>query len=208
MIEFSELKKLAKSQIKGHIGILFLLFLIEIGICAALNFIPITGYILNSFFIMPTFNFAFVRTYLDLSIGINPEISNFFNSFSDFWIAAKIYFITNLFVLLWSLLFIIPGIIKAFSYSMTIFIASENKGISTLEAIKRSESMMKGHKMEFFLLFLSFIGWILLGVITFGIAYICVIPYISATSANFYNKIKVENSVSNSSENHVETCNS
>lgn len=173
----------------------------------ALNFIPIAGYIVNSFLVIPAFTFAFARIYLDLSKGINPEISNFFNSFSNFWIAAKISFLTNLFVLLWSLLFIIPGIIKAFSYSMAMFIASENKGISALEAIKRSESMTNGHKMELFLLFLSFIGWILLSVITFGIAYIWVMPYMNATFANFYNKIKVENSVSNSSENHVQSSN-
>ena len=157
MIEFSELKDLAKSQIKGHIGILFLLFLIGAVISIALTFIPIAGYIVNSFFVIPAFTWGFTRIYLDLSKGINPEISNFFNSFSDLWTAVKINFLRNLFILLWSFLFIIPGIIKAFSYSMAMFIALENKDISALEAIKRSEAMMNGYKMDLFLLYLSFV---------------------------------------------------
>ncbi len=73
---------------------------------------------------------------------------------------------------------------------MSMFIVAENPGISSREAIRRSKEMMHGHKMEYFVLGLSFIGWALLCGITFGIAAIWVIPYMQATLVNFYNNIK------------------
>ena len=72
------------------------------------------------------------------------------------------------------------------------YIVAENKGIGALEAINRSKAMMHGHKMDYFVLQLSFIGWALLGAITFGIAYIYVIPYMSATMVNFHNDLLPE----------------
>ena len=82
------------------------------------------------------------------------------------------------YVFLWSLLLYIPGIIKAISYSQTYFIMRDNPGMKGEEAINLSMKMMHGHKMDLFLLGLSFIGWILLGSITFGIGLLWVYPYI------------------------------
>lgn len=104
--------------------------------------------------------------------------------------AFKVSFFTTLFTFLWSLLLIVPGIIKSFSYAMAMYIWSENKEMGALEAINKSKKMMDGHKMDYFVLGLSFIGWILLGCITLGIALIYVIPYMETTMANFYNSIK------------------
>ena len=94
------------------------------------------------------------------------------------------------FTLLWSLLFIIPGIIKAYSYYMSMYILAENKGMSAREAISKSKQMMHGHKMELFVLELSFIGWGIVTAVTFGIAGIYVHPYMQATMVNFYDSIK------------------
>lgn len=101
-----------------------------------------------------------------------------------------IYLIKMILTFLWGLLFLIPGIIKNYSYSMAFFIYKDhiqsNPDISFLDCITESRKLMNGHKMDLFLLQLSFIGWYLLGLITFGIGLIWVIPYKDAANANFY----------------------
>jgi len=184
------LKEQAKQQIKGNIGVLFVITLIVAAVSGLPNLIPVVGTVAMIFVVTPAFSIATVIIYLKLTQGVKPEIAELFAHFNKFWGAFKVTFFVGLFTGLWSLLFVIPGIVKAFSYSMAMYILAENPEIGALEAINRSKAMMNGHKMELFVLELSFIGWHLLGAITFGIAYIWVIPYMSATVANFYNKIK------------------
>ena len=189
----AELKAAAKSQIKGKIGVLFLItliiFLIAFVAELVLSYIPF-GSVISSLIITPAFSLSLVRVYLNVIKGVKPEASDAFCGFDDFWSAFKVNFFVGLFTFLWSLLFVIPGIVKSFSYSMSMYILAENKGKPALECIKESQEMTKGHKMELFVLGLSFFGWILLGGITFGIAYIWVLPYMSATYANAYNSLK------------------
>lgn len=188
-----QLKTMAKQQIKGNIGILFLITLIISVISAAASYIlgkiP-GGNIIASVIITPAFSLSLVTVYLNLAKGKKPEVVDTFEGFKDFWSAFKVTFLVGLYTFLWSLLFIIPGIIKAYSYSMSMYILAENKGKPAKECIKESMLMMDGHKMEFFVLELSFILWYLLGIITLGIAYIWIVPYITATTVNFYNTIK------------------
>ena len=94
------------------------------------------------------------------------------------------------YVFLWSLLLYIPGIIKMLSYSMTFYIMRDNPEMSGEQAIQRSMEMMKGHKMELFLLSLSFIGWILLSIITLGIGYLWIYPYMFTAQVAFYEELK------------------
>lgn len=185
-----QLKTAAKSQIKGNIGILFLMMLIVGAVSGLANVIPVVGSLAVAVVVAPAFALAMVKIYLRLTDGKKPELGELFAEFASFWAAFKVTFLTGLFVALWSLLLYIPGIIKALSYSQAMFILAENPGIGAREAIDRSKAMMDGHKMELFVLYLSFIGWYLLGAITFGIAYIYVVPYVQATLANFYNAIK------------------
>ena len=189
----SELKAKAKAQIKGKIGILFVITLIIGAVsCLAgfiLSFIPV-GSIVSTVIITPAFALSVARVYLMLLDDKKPTINDAFSGFDDFWSAFKVSFLVGLFTFLWSLLFVIPGIIKGISYSMSTYILAENKGKPALECIKESQAMTNGHKMELFVLGLSFIGWELLGVITFGIAYIWVTPYMSATYANAYASLK------------------
>ena len=100
-----------------------------------------------------------------------------------------LYIITNFFTFLWSLLFVIPGIVKIYSYSMAPFILADNPDFTAREALSKSKKIMNGHKFELFVLQLSFFWWYILDWITLGIASIYVIPYINATTTNFYNKI-------------------
>ena len=184
-----ELKALAKEQIKPNLGVLILIYLITVAIFYLPNLIVGIGTVV-SIVVVPALTLATAIIYLNMAAGVKPEIAELFKHFDKFWAAFKVSFFTGLFTFLWSLLLVIPGIIKAFGYSMAMYILAENPSIGALDALKQSENMMKGHKMEMFILDLSFIGWHLLASITFGIAYIWVIPYINATKTNFYNKIK------------------
>ena len=100
-------------------------------------------------------------------------------------------FLTDLFTCLWSLLFIIPGIIKAYSYRMVPYIIKDNPELSALDVIHRSRQLMRGNKWKAFLLDLSFIGWFLLGAITLGLVNIFwTNPYSESANAVLYNDLK------------------
>ena len=102
------------------------------------------------------------------------------------------YFMMQLFIFLWSLLFIIPGIVKSFSYAMTPFILMDHPEMEWKEAITESRRLMDGHKGDLFVLYLSFIPWLLLTCLTMGILLIYVTPYMQMTVANFYRGLKEE----------------
>ncbi len=145
---------------------------------------------LSAIIVTPAFTLSLVRIYLNVAAGKTPVVNDSFSGFDDFWAAFKVTFLTGLFTFLWSLLFVIPGIIKSYSYSMSMFILAENKGKPALECINESISMTYGHKMELFELGLSFIGWYFLGIITFGIAFIWIVPYWELTFVNAYHSLK------------------
>lgn len=190
----AELKANAKAQIKGKIGILFVITLIIAVISAVAGFvlglIPVVGSLAATIIVTPAFSLSLVRVYMNVVNGGNPAAGDAFSGFDDFWSAFKVTFLTGLYTFLWSLLFVIPGIIKMFSYSMAMYILAENKGKSARECIEESKKMTNGHKAELFVLGLSFIGWALLGSITLGIAYIWILPYMQATYANAYYYLK------------------
>ena len=94
------------------------------------------------------------------------------------------------FTFLWSLLLIIPGIVKGYSYARTPYVAHDNPELPVRECLRRSQQLMSGYKMKLFLLDLSFIGWILLGIITCGIGMLWVNPYMTTARAEFYERRK------------------
>ncbi len=191
----AELKLQAKQQIKGNIGILFVIILIiaaiSVGVDYILSFIPYGyGSTISVILITPAFTLSIVRVYLNLAQNIKPKASDAFIGFDDFWAAFKVNFLVGLFAFLWSLLFVIPGIVKSYSYLFSTYILAENKNKPALECINESKAMTNGYKMDLFVLHLSFIGWILLIVVTLGIAAIWVTPYMQATFTNAYNMLK------------------
>lgn len=119
-----------------------------------------------------------------------PKVGDVFKGFEHFWPSFKITFLIGLYTLLWSLLFVIPGIIKGFSYSQAMYIIADNPNMRARDAIRLSSQMMDGHKMDLFILQLSFIGWAILGVFTLGLLYIWLEPYMQATYTNFYLSLK------------------
>ncbi len=97
----------------------------------------------------------------------------------------------GVFLILWSLLFIVPGIIKSYSYAMVPFLLAD-PDVQEEDVITRSRQMMDGHKWELFMLQLSFLGWILLGTFTLGILnFFFVTPYFQLATAGFYQELKL-----------------
>nr|WP_056949219.1 DUF975 family protein [Lentilactobacillus kisonensis] len=119
-----------------------------------------------------------------------------------------LYILIFIFTFLWSLLLVIPGIIKGIAYSQAYYIyrdaIDQDKPISYLEAITRSRELMNGHKWEYFVMSLSFIGWLLVVLITAGIATIWVQPYMVLSFANFYNEL-IEQSADQDNQPTIET---
>ena len=127
--------------------------------------------------------------------GTLPEAGALFAPFKQYARTVGAVLLVFVYTLLWTLLLVIPGIIKASSYSMTFYILRENPEMTAGDAITASQKMMDGHKMDLFLLSLSFIGWAILASITFGIGYLWLIPYIYTAYAAFYETLKKETSV-------------
>ena len=185
------LKSAAKRQIKGNIGILFAISLLSGLITGALSAIPLVGSIAGML-LSAAFSLALIDIYMGVSDGRKPEVGDLFSQIRNVLPAFCTTFLVGLFTFLWSLLLIVPGIIKGCSYSQAMYILAEDPSMGATEAINRSKSMMDGHKMEYFLLSLSFIGWSILGIFTLGILYIWLIPYMQTTLANYYRSLKGE----------------
>lgn len=95
-----------------------------------------------------------------------------------------------LYVMLWTILLVIPGIIKGYSYAMASYISIDNEELSAEECVQRSIKMMQGHKMQLFLLDLSFFGWVLLSILTLGIGLLWLAPYQETAHIKFYEDLK------------------
>ena len=188
----AELKSISKEQIKGNLLTLFLISLIVYGLSALCGAIPVIGSLASVFVLTPAFAIAQIMIYLELTKGTKPEVGDILKGFNHFWIAFKTTFLTGLFVMLWSLLLYVPGIIKACSYSQAMYIVAENPEIGAREAIDQSKAMMEGHKMDLFIFYLSFIGWYLLAMLTCCIGCLWLIPYVYTAQAAFYEDVKAE----------------
>ena len=135
------------------------------------------------------YNMAFLANHRRVSN--DPfDITCLVEGYHDFWRIFSTYFLIVLYIFLWSLLLVIPGIIKSLSYSMTPYILKDRPDLSREAAIEMSMAMMSGRKMDLFLLQLSFIGWGILCIFTLGIGYFWLAPYMNSTYADFYEDVK------------------
>lgn len=124
--------------------------------------------------------------------GGDVEIANAFEGFNNFVNAFVLGLLRTIFIFLWSLLLIVPGIIKAYSYSMSFYILADNPQMDGSSALKLSMELMHGRKWKLFCLDISFIGWFLLCILTFGILLFWVTPYHDVARAHFYQEILAE----------------
>ena len=115
--------------------------------------------------------------------------ADLFSQFERFGTGFAQRFLRTLYTALWTLLFEVPGIIKSLSYAMTPFILEDHPELTASEAINRSKKLMDGHKMDLFILSLTFIGWDILSALTFGIGFLFLNPYRNAAYAAFYRNI-------------------
>lgn len=139
--------------------------------------------------------FGLMACFLDVARKTHLSYKRLFTAFRNVEFFFKFVIteiLQTIFLICWYLLLIIPGIIKYYSYAMTEFILMDHPEYGPLQAITESRKMMYGHRMQLFILGLSFIGWFLLCIITLGIASLWVVPYYSTARAKFYLDIKKE----------------
>ena len=132
---------------------------------------------------------GYAKFNLELLDGKEARIEDLFAYFHNWQTTATARLLQSLYVFLWSLLFLIPGIIASYSYAMTGYILAEHPELTASEAIERSKEMMSGNRFRLFCLQLSFIGWSILCVFTFGIGNLWLTPYKQAATAAFYREI-------------------
>lgn len=139
------------------------------------------------------------RGFFSRSMTEDPELGLIADGFTqNYWNCVKTQFLKSLFIGLWSLLFVIPGVIKAYEYRMVPYLLAEHPEMSSGEIFARSKEMMQGNKWDTFVLDISFVGWVLLSGITFGILYIFWVgPYIAATDAALYHRISGKDTYGN-----------
>lgn len=133
---------------------------------------------------------GYAKFNLNLIDRREATFGNLFAYFSAWKRTAIASLLRTLYILLWCILFVIPGIIAYYSYAMTDYILAEEPSLSASEAIERSKMLMDGNRWRLFCLNLSFIGWDLLcALFTFGIGYLWLTPYKRAAIADFYREI-------------------
>jgi len=183
------LLQMSRESLKGKWALAIGATLVYLVIIAGINSIPIIGSIISLFLSGPL---ALGMTMFSLSISRNEDaqIEQIFKGFDQYTRTLVAHLVMILFIILWMLLLIVPGIIKALSFSMTFFVLVDDKEIPAMEAIKKSEQLMDGNKEQLFYLCLRFFGLELLCILTFGIGFLWLIPYIQITMAKFYEAIK------------------
>lgn len=189
-IDRDEIKDTAKETIRGNLFILIIGGVLIL-LASFLSFIPYCGWILNMG-ISGGLTLGYSIICLRVVRKEETKVADIMEGFNDILGTFVTYLLRIIYVVLWTLLLIVPGIIKGLSYSLTFYIMADDKTISGNKAIEKSMDMMHGYKMELFKLYLSFIGWILLSILTFGILFLYVGPYINAATTVFYEKVKAQ----------------
>jgi uncharacterized membrane protein len=203
MINLNEMKtenvvlmKAARESLKGKwglaIGTFVVYLLIVVAIQIAARFFPAS--VLISLIIGGPMAVGLAIFALSLSRSQDAELNQIFKGFENFGTAIGAYFLIVLFIVLWMLLLIVPGIIAAFSYALTFYIIADDKSIGAMQAIDKSKKMMYGYKWKCFRLGLRLFGLALLCILTLGIGFLWFMPYAQVTMAKFYDDVK-ENQV-------------
>lgn len=135
-------------------------------------------------------SWGFAVWFLNLIRGGDYSYSRLFDGYSDFGRIFMAQFLVGLCTVIGSFLFIVPGVIIGLMYSQVSFILKDDEQISAVDAMKQSAAMMKGHKMELFMLTLSFIGWAILTCLTLGLGFFLLSPYWQTTMAHYYEDLK------------------
>ena len=184
------LMKMARESLKGKwgisIGTVLIYFIITLVIQKTLGR---AGDVASMILTGP---FALGLSIFFLAIARNQEakVEKLFEGFNVFATALVAYLLQLVFTLLWMLLLIIPGIVAAYSYSMIFYIIADDRSIGAMDALRKSNKKMYGYKWKLFYLHLRFFGWALLSILTLGIGFLWLVPYMQVAIAKFYDDIK------------------
>lgn len=186
-----EIKAAAKAQLGGKIfGNVWMMALLACLIMSAIAYVAglvVVGAIIVIGPLTYGISFLFLKRWRD---GEKINLADLFAGFtSDFGQNFLIGLLSSIFVALWSLLFVIPGIVKTYAYSAAYYIKADNPDYTWRECINASRELMYGHKWDLFMLDLSFIGWYIVGSICLGIGTLWVVPYHQMSRAIFYDEL-------------------
>ena len=185
-----ELRAAAWEKKKGRWGMLALVFFIYsliMAACAALSYVVVGA--VAVLLLSGPLMLGFTMVCLAVSRRQGASLSKLFEGFSRFGDSLVLFLLMDIFIFLWSLLLVIPGIIKMYSYSMSWFVLHDRPDLTGNEARKRSMYLMRGHKWRLFCLDVSFLGWYLLSALTLGILAFWVTPYHMTARAEFYQEL-------------------
>ncbi len=180
-----EIKERAKSVVNANLGTCIIAYLVYMLVISFLSSTGIGGLVSG------LISVGLAAGFLKMIRNGKAELEDFVGGVTEN-VGTKFIgtLLVVLYVWLWSLLFVIPGIIKSYSYAMTNYILLDRPELSATDAIEESKKMMEGHKMDLFILDLSFFGWYLLGSLTCGLLYFWITPYHMTSHAEFYLELK------------------
>lgn len=194
MMNLAELRASARKSLAGNWNWAALLTFLAVIISCAVSLLQ--DDLGNILFALLSISLAY--TFLDLADDGTKE-NNYFTAMFSAFTRDRIlpvfinWLLSTIFICLWSLLLIVPGIIKTLAYSQSKFIVKDmvdsGQEVDATEAIRKSRQLMNGHKGEYFLLQLTFIGWAMLGCLSLGIGFLWISPYIHVTNAKYYRKL-------------------
>ncbi len=188
MTSIGEMKAAAKAQLNCK-------WLLTTGVLVvgALILSAVSFTIIGSLLLAGAIEFGYCAYLITVTRNKDSDFGKLLSGFNRFGDVCITGILKWLFTGLWSLLFVIPGIVKSYSYAMTMYIMQDHPELSGNDAITKSRQMMDGHKFDLFILDLSFIGWYLLGALTFGILIIFYVePYRQVTRTNFYEQLRMD----------------
>lgn len=189
--ENSVLRVEAHAALQGKWMMAAVATLIYMAIAGGLSSIPILGGIL-SFFISLPLGYGFVILMRSVFKGGDIDFAVLFEGFQDYSRIFTTKLLQSVYIGLWMLLLFVPGVIKNYSYAMTDYLLKEDPQLRNNAAIEKSMAMMEGNKMKLFMLDLSFIGWALLCIVTLGIGFFFLQPYVLGARAAFYEDLKAQ----------------
>ena len=185
----AELMTQARTLLAGRWGLPIGFCLLLALLSMAVQMLPYIGAI-AALIVQGPLTLGGVIFFLTFTRGGNAELGMLFAGFKNFGNALAAYLLMAIFVFLWMLLLIVPGIIAALAYSQTMYLLADNPQLGGLGAIRKSKEMMRGYKWKFFCLGLRFLGWYLLCILTLGIGYLWLMPYMSGAYARFYDDLQ------------------
>lgn len=183
-----DLMQQAREALKGKWGLAVVGNLIYLALITLVQFIPLIGHVANLIITGPLL-LGLTYFFLALSRKQEAALSQIFDGLQRFVDALITFLLMALFIFLWSLLLIIPGIMAGLSYALTFFLVAEDPGLKGKEALRRSKTLMNGNRWKLFCLFLRFFGWFLLGILTMGIGFLWIMPYLQTAVARFYDDL-------------------